>query len=90
MAADMVGGDDPTRISILGKDDIMIDFDIWRTHVVHDLLTNLKSSTYVLITDTNLSTTYVSQFTESFQKIASNETSVPRLLTYSSPPGETS
>jgi pentafunctional AROM polypeptide len=81
---------DPTRIAILGKENIIIDFDIWRGLVAEDLLTNLSSSTYVLITDTNLSPLYVSAFIQSFQSLASRTNSEPRLLTYEIPPGETS
>lgn len=57
----------PTRISILGNEDIIIDFDIWKSFVVDDLLENLKSSTYVLITDTNLYPLYASKFQQVFR-----------------------
>ena len=81
----------PTRIAILGKEDIVVDFDIWRGFVVEDLLSNLPSSTYVLITDTNLSPLYVPAFTQSFQRrISTSDAAPPRLLTYKIPPGETS
>lgn len=80
----------PTRISILGKDDIVVDFDIWRTFVIEDLLGNLKSSTYVLITDTNLSGLYVKSFEAAFLESSSKLPAPPRLLTYEIPPGESS
>ncbi|RFU34523.1 hypothetical protein B7463_g1824, partial [Scytalidium lignicola] len=80
----------PTRIAILGKEDIIVDFDIWKGFVVEDLLQSLKSSTYVLITDTNLSSRYVPPFQIAFQNFAANLTSPPRLLTYEIPPGESS
>ncbi|KAE9380483.1 Shikimate dehydrogenase [Stipitochalara longipes BDJ] len=80
----------PTRIAILGKEDIVVDFDIWRNFVVEDLLSNLPSSTYVLITDTNLSPLYVPAFTQSFQHRILTSDAPPRLLTYKIPPGETS
>jgi pentafunctional AROM polypeptide len=79
-----------TRIAILGKEDIVIDFDIWRTFVVEDLLLNLTSSTYVLITDTNLAGLYVPSFENSFQELALKSNPSPRLLTYEIPPGESS
>jgi pentafunctional AROM polypeptide len=80
----------PTRITILGKEDIVVDFDIWRNFVAEDLLSNLPSSTYVLITDTNLSPLYVPVFKQSFERCASASSAPPRLLTYKIPPGETS
>ncbi|KAH7346677.1 Shikimate dehydrogenase [Rhexocercosporidium sp. MPI-PUGE-AT-0058] len=80
----------PTRIAILGKDDIIVDFDIWRNFVAEDLLSNLPSSTYVLITDTNLSPLYVPTFTQAFISRTSTPNAPPRLLTYEIPPGESS
>jgi len=78
-----------TRITILGKEDIIVDFDIWRNFVVADLLSELKSSTYVLVTDTNLSPLYVPTFKQAFDSLAPRSTP-PRLLTYEIPPGESS
>lgn len=74
----------------MGKEDIIIDFDIWKGFVVEDLLQNLKSSTYVLITDTNLSPHYVPPFQIAFQSLAEKSAAAPRLLTYEIPPGESS
>jgi pentafunctional AROM polypeptide len=80
----------PTRIAILGKEDIIVDFDVWRNFVAKDLLSNLPSSTYVLITDTNLLPLYVPVFKRSFESCAATSNEPPRLLTYEIPPGETS
>ncbi|KAF9870555.1 hypothetical protein CkaCkLH20_12045 [Colletotrichum karsti] len=80
-------GSGPTRITILGKDDIVVDHGIWLDFVTHDLLQNLKTSTYVLITDTNLFDTYVPPFEKVFNDAAPATT---RLLTYAIPPGEVS
>jgi pentafunctional AROM polypeptide len=80
--------DTPTRIAILGKEDIIVDFDIWRNFVADDLLSNLASSTYVLITDTNISSRYVPAFQQRFESLASKRDAPPRLLTYEIPPGE--
>ncbi|OLN92009.1 Pentafunctional AROM polypeptide [Colletotrichum chlorophyti] len=80
-------GSGPTRISILGKDDIIVDHNIWLDFVTHDLLANLTTSTYVLITDTNLFDTYVPPFQKVFNASAPPST---RLLTYAIPPGEVS
>ncbi|KXH65385.1 pentafunctional AROM polypeptide, partial [Colletotrichum salicis] len=80
-------GSGPTRITILGKDDIVVDHGIWLDFVTHDLLNHLKSSTYVLITDTNLFDTYVPPFQKVFDAAAPASA---RLLTYAIPPGEAS
>ena len=46
---------EPTHIPCL-EHEIIVDFDIWRSFIPNDLLSNtdLRSSTYVLITDHNL------------------------------------
>ena len=81
---------DPTRLEILGKEDIIIDFDIWKQFVVEDLVSHLPSSTYVLITDTNLFPLYVPAFKHTFQDLTASSNTPPRLLTYEIPPGESS
>lgn len=78
----------PTRIAILGKEDIVIDFDIWRNFVAQDLLASLPSSTYVLVTDTNLGSLYVPAFTAAFENSVKQQKAPPRLLTFEIPPGE--
>ena len=77
----------PTKVSILGKENIIVHYDIWGSYVAHDLLENVPSSTYILITDTNLYERYVPSFEKSFQEAAGDRS---RLLTYQIPPGETS
>ena len=86
----IIESQNPTRISILGKEDIVIDFDIWRSFVVDDLLENIPSSTYLLITDTNLSPLYLPTFQKAFVERTSKLDSPPRLLKYEIPPGESS
>lgn len=81
---------EPTRVSILGKEDIVVDYDIWGSYIAHDLLANVPSSTYVLITDTNLYERYVPHFEKKFNEAAAQNGSQTRLLTYQIPPGETS
>lgn len=85
-------GSGPTRIAILGRDDIVVDHGIWLDYVTHDLLQNLKSSTYLLITDTNLYSRYVPPFEAIFNDAAAKSAQAGsiRLLTYAIPPGETS
>lgn len=85
------GQSGPTRINILGSDSIIIDHGIWQAFVANDLLENIQSSTYVLITDTNLRDRYVPIFQSAFKAAADRlGNSESRLLTYTIPPGETS
>lgn len=83
-------GDGPTRIPILGREDIIIDYDVFHNFVASDLLQNLKSSTYVLITDTNIFPLYVPSFEKVFSDAVASSSSNARLLTYAIPPGENS
>ncbi|QSS60123.1 pentafunctional AROM polypeptide [Histoplasma capsulatum] len=80
----------PTKISILGRESIVADFGIWRNYVAKDLLSSCSSSTYVLISDTNLTPLYLEGFQKSFEDAATNVSPKPRLLTYEIPPGESS
>ncbi|MCJ1396635.1 3-dehydroquinate dehydratase (3-dehydroquinase) [Xylographa bjoerkii] len=79
-----------TRVSILGKENIIIDYDLWGSFVIQDLLSNVPSSTYVLITDTNLSKQYGDSFSIAFKEHVSKLDVEARLLQYAIPPGETS
>jgi pentafunctional AROM polypeptide len=81
---------EPTKVSILGKDTIIVDHGIWQNYVAHDLLASIPSSTYVLITDTNIAPLYIPTFQKSFDREASSQKVPPRLLTYQIPPGENS
>ncbi|EPE07503.1 pentafunctional arom polypeptide [Ophiostoma piceae UAMH 11346] len=85
-------GPGPTRISILGNESIVVDHGIWLDFVPEDLLHNIPSSTYVLITDTNLQPLYVDAFCAAFEKARETapKTGDARLLTYAIPPGESS
>lgn len=78
---------EPTKVSILGKETIVVHYDIWGSYIAQDLLENVTSSTYVLITDTNLYGRYVPTFERTFRETAGERA---RLLTYQIPPGETS
>ncbi|KAG9250797.1 Shikimate dehydrogenase [Emericellopsis atlantica] len=78
----------PERVSILGKPNIVIDDGLWLNYVARDLLDNVTSSTYVVITDTNLFDSYVPPFVQSFNHEPGAEAA--RLLTYAIPPGEAS
>lgn len=76
----------PVVIPILGKPSIVVDNGLWADYIVRDLFANVASSTYVLITDTNLHDIYVPRFRERFDAL----TGQARLLTYTIPPGEAS
>ena len=80
----------PTKVTILGKDSIVVDYGIWQNYIADDLVKNTPSSTYVLITDTNIGPTYIPTFEKAFSAAASASTNKPRLLTYTIPPGENS
>ncbi|KAK7227108.1 hypothetical protein V2G26_015111 [Clonostachys chloroleuca] len=81
-------GAGPTRLSILGEPNIVVDHDLWLNFVTQDLLDNISSSTYVLITDTNLFDKYVPAFQQRFEAAAAEKSA--RLLTYAIAPGEAS
>jgi len=80
----------PTRVSILGQDSIIIDYGLWKNFVVPDLLENVSSGTYILITDTNIGALYTPSFEAAFKQHTSNLSNAPRLLTYQVAPGESS
>ncbi|KAF2732285.1 Pentafunctional AroM protein [Polyplosphaeria fusca] len=80
----------PTKVPILGKESIIVDYGLWKSYVTQDLLTSIPSSTYVLITDTNIGPLYIPAFEKSFKRETANSQDPPRLLTYQIPPGENS
>jgi pentafunctional AROM polypeptide len=81
---------EPTKVPILGNESIVVDYGLWNNYVAHSLLTEIPSSTYVLITDTNIAPLYIPAFEKSFKREASSLSTPPRLLTYTIPPGENS
>ena len=86
-----VNGDSKeVRVKLLGKESIIINFGLLKDVVAQDLLTNVKSSTYVLITDTNIGKIYAETFRRVFEAECKSQGPSPRLLTYEVPPGETS
>jgi len=90
MAQQTDGTSGPTCVNILGSDSIIVDHGLWRNFVTDDLLDNLASSTYVLITDTNIHPLYVSSFESQFRDAIAKRNVASRLLVYTIPPGETS
>ncbi|KAG0222912.1 3-dehydroquinate dehydratase (3-dehydroquinase) [Actinomortierella wolfii] len=78
------------KVSILGQETIIFGFHIF-DYLLQDVLTNIKSSTYVIVTDENLSRLYLERFKTSFQANLVKlglDANPPRLLTYVVPPGE--
>ncbi|PLB52270.1 Shikimate dehydrogenase [Aspergillus steynii IBT 23096] len=81
---------EPTKISILGRESIVSDFGLWRNYVAKDLIRDCPSTTYVLITDTNIGSIYTPSFQKTFEDATAHLASSPRLLVYHAPPGEVS
>lgn len=83
---------DVARVSVLGSESIIVGFHLTE-YLVRDVLTNIKASNYVLITDTNLAPLYLDKYTMAFQQV-SNELYTaqgekePRFFTRVLPPGE--
>lgn len=78
---------DVLKISILGNESIHCGFHLL-PYIFHTILTTLPSSTYVLITDTNLSRLYLSDITAAFEENAKKAGSKARFLVHEVQPGE--
>ncbi|KAI5797696.1 EPSP synthase-domain-containing protein, partial [Geopyxis carbonaria] len=76
-----------STVEILKKDTIRVGYDLTAA-IVTDLLQNLKSSTYVLITDTNIGPLHVPRFETAFNRAKDQSASEARLLVFTIPPGE--
>lgn len=86
---------EPTRISILGSESILVQDGLWLDHVAADLLNHVKpdaqtASKFALITDTNLRDVYVPAFEDSFQRAKDAAQASDELLVYTIAPGESS
>ncbi|OXV11240.1 hypothetical protein Egran_00997 [Elaphomyces granulatus] len=79
---------EPTQISVLGRESIAVDFGLWRNYVAKDLITRCPSTTYVLITDTNIGSIYTQSFREAFDVAMVTVSPQPRLLINAISPGE--
>ncbi|TFK47276.1 Shikimate dehydrogenase [Heliocybe sulcata] len=82
---------DVDKVSILGKESIHCGFHLI-PHIAHTVVTTLSSSTYVLITDTNVASFHLSAFESVFDQTLCKlpEQGRPRFLSFVIPPGETS
>ncbi|KAG7665167.1 ARO1 [[Candida] subhashii] len=76
------------KVPILGKESIHVGYGI-QDHIVEETITNLKSSTYVIITDTNLSRTQpFIKLKQDFESQLQSKRPESRLLSYYVSPGE--
>lgn len=81
------------KVSILRKESIHCGFHLI-PYVAETVLSTLSSSTYVLVTDTNVASFYLTSFEETFDSLISEKHSTtiskPRFLSLVIAPGETS
>ncbi|KAI0244150.1 3-dehydroquinate dehydratase (3-dehydroquinase), partial [Massospora cicadina] len=76
-----------TRVEILGEASIVVGYHL-TAYVVDDLLAISKSSTYVIITDTNLTPLHLPALKGAFERKLEARGGTSRLLTYTIRPGE--
>lgn len=76
------------KVSILGRDSIHVGYGI-QEHLVREVVANLVSSTYVIVTDTNMAATspYAKLESRFLEELKQNRPE-SRLLTYKVSPGE--
>jgi len=84
----MSAQDEIQTIPILGKESIVVGYNLIKNYVAHDIITNLKSTTYVLITDTNIAKLFLSTFRDAFNAEVKKTGAEVRLLEYTIAPGE--
>ncbi|KAK4687224.1 pentafunctional AROM polypeptide, partial [Tremellales sp. Uapishka_1] len=78
---------DVLKISILGSESIHVGFHLL-PYIFNTILSTLPSSTYALITDTNLSRLYLNDIKTNFDAAAKQAGSSARFLVYEVAPGE--
>ncbi|KAJ9128039.1 hypothetical protein QFC24_000330 [Naganishia onofrii] len=83
---------DVLKVSILGKEAIHVGFHLI-PYMVNTILTELPSTTYMVVTDTNLGSIYLPSLAKEFHAQSSklarpDGVPAPRLLNYEIPPGE--
>jgi len=78
---------DVLKISILGSESIHVGFHLV-PYIFNTILTTLPASSYVLITDTNLSKLYLPDIKAAFDKASQDAGSKARFLSYEVSPGE--
>jgi pentafunctional AROM polypeptide len=77
------------KVSILGRESIHCGFHLI-PYIINTVLTTLPSSTYVLITDSNIAKLHLEKFQKEFSAEISRLGSRSRFLTHVISPGETS
>lgn len=76
------------KVRILGSETIHVGYGI-QNHIVKETITSLASSTYVIVTDTNIAQTQpFLELKDKFQATLTTERPASRLLTYYVSPGE--
>lgn len=82
----------PSKVEVLGQSSINIGRGILREYAFEDLLTNISSSTYALVTDTNISSLHLSSLQKAFHNRveAQGLSGRTRLTHYKIAPGEDS
>ncbi|KAK8869881.1 pentafunctional AROM polypeptide [Kwoniella newhampshirensis] len=78
---------DVLKISILGSESIHVGFHLF-PYIFETITTTLPSSSYVLITDTNLSALYLNDLKAAFDQASAKAGSKARFLVYEVAPGE--
>lgn len=78
---------DVLKISILGNESIHAGFHLL-PYIFDTILSTLPSSTYALVTDTNLAQLYLPDVKAAFDKAAKDHGSSARFLIYEVAPGE--
>jgi pentafunctional AROM polypeptide len=78
---------DIEKVSILGTESIHVGFHLI-PYIIHTVLSQLQSSTYLLITDTNLGKLYLPALENEFHSQAANVDRKTRLLSFQVAPGE--
>ncbi|KAK9473221.1 EPSP synthase-domain-containing protein [Dipodascopsis tothii] len=79
----------PSRVSILGSDTIVVGFSL-RDEMLKEILTELPSTTYIFITDTNIGGIHLDGLRAAFAAKAKELGKTVRLLAYQIAPGESS
>ncbi|KAG6916998.1 hypothetical protein DXG01_004343 [Tephrocybe rancida] len=82
---------DVFKVSILGEESIHCGFHLI-SYIAHTVITTLPSSTYVLVTDSNVANFHLKSFEQEFEAALEklSGASKSRFLTHVIPPGETS
>lgn len=79
---------EPPKISILGRESILVSYGLWYNYVAKDLITAFAATTYVVVTGTNIGSINIPSFQQTFEDAASSVASPLRLLVYQATSGE--